>query len=125
MIGMLYTAAMQFYDNKNNRMAYKGRPVMIIGQADESDYIILPVSRVTQRQHLSAKYDFKIDPAVYTFSGLSCISYVRTHKQMIINKGQLSRAISDFRREYPKEYKSIINLVDEFQKEMIEASLSL
>ena len=53
MIGKAYISTFQFYDNRNRRMAFKNRPVLIVGKADASDYVILPISRVTN----SANFD--------------------------------------------------------------------
>ena len=59
MIGKAYWAIFKYYDSSAHMMAFKKRPVLIIGQADESDYVVLPISRVTRREHIDQKYDFK------------------------------------------------------------------
>lgn len=40
MIGKEYVSMLKFYDNKNNRMAFKKRPVLIVGKEYSSDYVI-------------------------------------------------------------------------------------
>ncbi|MED9965379.1 MAG: hypothetical protein UFJ18_01115 [Blautia sp.] len=50
MIGTVCTA-FKYYDSAKRRMAFKGRPVLVIGKADDSDYVVLPISRVTKRDY--------------------------------------------------------------------------
>lgn len=52
MIGEAYWAIFKYYDSSAHRMAFKKRPVLIIGKADESDYVVLPISRVTRQEHI-------------------------------------------------------------------------
>ena len=59
MIGKAYWAIFKYDDSSAHMMAFKKRPVLISGQADESDYVGLPISRVTRREHIDQKYDFK------------------------------------------------------------------
>lgn len=50
---------------------------------------------------------------------LKAISYVHTHKQTVLNKGELGNCIADFRSEYQDSYISVIALVEEFQNNLI------
>ena len=120
MIGKAYWAIFKYYDNTAHKMAFKKRPVLIIGQADESDYVVLPISRVTRREHIDQKYDFEIQVSNYPKLSLKTTSYIRTHKQSVVNVGELSDEITDFRNEYPNAYIEVIALVEEFQKQLIE-----
>ena len=52
----------QYYDKTKQKMSFKGRPVLIIGEADKNDYNVLPVSRVTDKKYLDPFYDIPIDP---------------------------------------------------------------
>lgn len=119
MIGKTYWAIFKFYDNSQQKMAFKKRPVLIIGEADKSDYIVLPISRVTQKQNLDLHYDFELQPLDYPLLSLKAISYVRTHKQTVLNKGELGNCIADFGSEYQDSYISVIALVEEFQNNLI------
>lgn len=101
-------------------MAFKKRPVLIIGQADESDYVVLPISRVTRREHIDQKYDFEIQVSNYPKLSLKTTSYIRTHKQSVVNVGELADENADFRNEYSNAYIEVIALVEEFQKQLIE-----
>lgn len=39
MIGKMYWAIFKFYNISKHRMAFKKRPVLIIGEADQKDYV--------------------------------------------------------------------------------------
>ena len=123
MIGKAYWAIFQYYDGKLNKMAFKKRPVLIIGKADDKDWVVLPISRVTRREYLNPHYDFEIDVLSYPKMSLKQTSYVRTHKQAILNEGELSSCIADFRREYQDAYIEIMALVEEFQKDLISKAI--
>lgn len=78
MIGKAYVSTFQFYDNRNHRMSFKNRPVLIVGQADAADYVILPISRVTNSANLDMDYDFKVEPQDVPMMNLTQTSYIRT-----------------------------------------------
>ena len=120
MTGKIYWATFKYYDNVSHRMAFKKRPVLIIGKADKKDYVVLPVSRVTQREHLDPHYDFELQSKDYPALSFKTTSYIRTHKQTIVNSGELADCIADFREEYPDAYISVMALVEEFQKELLD-----
>lgn len=122
MIGTICISAFKYYDNTKHRMAFKGRPVLVIGKADNSDYVVLPISRVTKRENLDPRYDYEMKPEIYADSALklSATSYVRTHKQATLNEGEITKQVINFKCEFPEAYSVIINLVEEFQKKMIE-----
>ncbi|MCM1155178.1 MAG: hypothetical protein NC314_07375 [Roseburia sp.] len=105
-------------------MAFKKRPILIIGQADERDYIVLPISRVTRREHLDPHYDFEMQILEYPVLVLKETSYIRTHKQTVVNEGELADCIADFKKEYPEAYISVLALVEEFQKDLIDKAIS-
>lgn len=123
MIGKAYWAIFKYYDSSAHMMAFKKRPVLIIGQADESNYVVLPISRVTRREHIDQKYDFKMQAADYPKLSLKATSYIRTHKQPVANIGELADPIADFKNEYPDAYVEVIALVEEFQKKLDEDAL--
>ena len=123
MIGKAYWAIFKYYDNSAHRMAFKKRPVLIIGQADGSDYVVLPISRVTRRENIDQRYDFEIRVRDYPMLSLKATSYIRTHKQSVANIGELAERIVDFKKEYPDAYVEVIALVEEFQKKLIDDAL--
>ena len=123
MIGKVYVSTFKFYDTKNQCMGFKKRPVLIVGKADAADYIILPISRVTNTANLDVEYDYKIEPNDVPLMNLSQVSYVRTHKQSVVHTGELTTEIVDFRAEYPEKYLDIICKMEEFQKSIINNAI--
>lgn len=123
MIGKAYWAIFKYYDSSAHRMAFKKRPVLIIGKADESDYIVLPISRVTRQEHIDQRYDFEMQVTDYPKLSLKDTSYIRTHKQSVANIGELANQIADFKNEYPDAFVEVIALVKEFQKKLIDEAL--
>lgn len=120
MIGEAYWAIFKYYDSSLHRMAFKKRPVLIIGEADEKDYVVLPISRVTRRDHLDSYFDFEMLVSDYPALALKDTSYIRTHKQSIANIGELNSRIADFRKEYPDAYIEVMLRVEKFQKGLID-----
>ncbi len=123
MIGKTYVSTFQFYDRKANKMSFKNRPVLIIGQADVSDYVILPISRVTNQGNIDMHYDVPLEPAKVPLMNLTQLSYVRTHKQSVVHAGELTREIVDFKSKYEDLYLDIIGKVEEFQNELINNAI--
>ena len=121
MIGTVCISAFKYYDSAKQKMLFKGRPVLVIGRADSSDYVVLPISRVTKRENLDAHYDYEMKPETYARSALqlSAVSYVRTHKQAVLNEGEITKQIFNLKQEFPEEYAEIIDLVEEFQRNLI------
>ena len=50
MIGMVCTSVFQYYDSSQKKMAFKGRPILVIGKADAGDYVALPISEPTSNR---------------------------------------------------------------------------
>ena len=119
MIGKAYISTYKYFDNRTHRMAFKNRPVLIVGQADSSDYIILPVSRITNQGNVDSYYDVSIEPADVPLMNLTQRSYIRSHKQSVVHLGELTREIVDFRKEYEDIYLDVISKMEEFQKNLI------
>ena len=123
MIGKAYWATLKYFNSSLHKMAFKKRPVLIIGQADARDYIVLPISRVTKKEHLDLYYDFEMTVPEYSALSLKETSYIRTHKQTVINEGELADCIADFKEAYPDAYLSVLALVEEFQKNLVHKAL--
>lgn len=123
MIGKAYISTFQFYNNHTHKMEFKNRPILIVGQADSTDYVVLPISRVTNYANLDHNYDIPIDPAVVPLMNLKQRSYIRTHKQSVIHLGELTKEIVDFKKEYPDIYINVIAKMEEFQKHIIDNAL--
>ena len=123
MIGKAYVSTFQFYDNRNHRMSFKNRPVLVVGQADVTDYVILPISRVTNSVNIDSEYDYCINPQDVPLMNLTQVSYIRTHKQCVVYLGELTKEIVDFKTEYPDIYIDVIAKMEEFQKKLIDRAL--
>lgn len=87
------------------------------------DYVILPISRVTNQHNLDSNYDVPIDPADVPLMNLTQRSYIRTHKQAVVNEGQLTRQIVDFRKEYLDIYADVISKMKDFQETLVRKAL--
>lgn len=120
MIGKAYVSTFQFYNNRTHRMEFKNRPVLIVGKADATDYVILPISRVPNCTNLDSDYDIKIEPQDVPLMNLKQTSYIRTHKQAVVNAGELTKEIVDFKSEYQDKYINVIVKMEEFQKKIID-----
>ncbi|MEZ3447061.1 MAG: hypothetical protein K1W30_18375 [Lachnospiraceae bacterium] len=123
MIGKAYVSTFQFYNNHTHKMEFKNRPILIVGQADSTDYVVLPISRVTNFANLDNNYDVPIEPSDVPLMNLKQRSYVRTHKQCVIHLGELTKEIVDFKNEYPDIYINIIAKMEAFQKHLIDNAL--
>ena len=122
MIGKVYTALFQFYDNKQRKMRFKERPVLIIGDAHNDDYVVLPISTVSNPHNIDGHYDIMLVPQEVSLMKLRATSYIRTHRQTTIHRGQLHKEIVDLRREYKQLYCTIISRVEEFQVNIIASA---
>lgn len=60
-IGMAYISEFPFYDKVKKKHAYKRRPILIIGKSDSEDYLVLPISRITNKNNLDFYYDVKLE----------------------------------------------------------------
>lgn len=123
MIGKICTSITPFYNSSKKAQEFKSRPILIIGLADASDYNVLPISRVTNSYNLDAVYDIPIDPAQYPLLLLTSQSYIRTHKQTIINHGSIGKTISDLKAVYEELYLDILSKLEQYNKSLIDSAL--
>lgn len=123
MTGKAYVSVFKFYDNTKCAMGFKCRPVLIVGQADANDYVVLPISRVTNAGNRDSYYDVPLVPADVPLMNLKQVSYVRTHKQAVVHIAELTKEIVDFKNAYPDTYLDILAKMEEFQKGIIDRAL--
>lgn len=121
LIGKAYVSIFKYYDTKTKSVSFKKRPVLVIGKADNTDYVVLPISRVSNQNNLDSYFDVPITPSNVPLMNLKQSSYIRTHKQTIINYGELVEKIVDFKKEYEELYIEIILKTEEFQKNLKNA----
>lgn len=121
MIGKIYKSLLPFYDRMAKTQEFKSRPCLIIGQADSGDYVILPISSVSDRSKIDFVYDICLKQSVFNF--LKKDSYLRTHKQTVVNIMFLRDEIVDFKKLYSDTYTEALLKVKEFQEQMILKAL--
>lgn len=119
-IGDTYISVFKFYDAKKGKMGFKKRPVLVIGKADDTDYVVLPISRVTKRENLDLIYDIEVEKEKFPLMNLKENSYIRTHKQAVLNKGDLIHKVVNIKSEYSSLYHLVIKNVEDFQVELIK-----
>lgn len=122
MIGMFCVATFPYYDTSTGRNKFKKSPMIILGQADSSDYVTLPVSKVSIKENIDDEYDLEIVCDEYPLLNLNCTSYIRTHKQTITNRNGI-RTIISVKDTYPELWLSILQKIEDFQKKIIDHGL--
>lgn len=124
MIGEIRKTMLPFYDTRARRMSIKSRPALIIAKADTDDYVALPVSRITKQENRDSKYDVEVDPQIYSMLNLTSVSYVRTHKQTIVNASNMGSMIGDMKGNYDELYLHILELREEFSAEITNQAIN-
>ena len=124
MVGKIGIFLSPYYDMARKVNSFKRRPALIVGIADAGDYNVLPISKITQRQHFDFDYDIPIDITIYPNLNLTQNpSYIRVHKQTVFNSRALDKTISNPKIDYPDLYLSIITKLEEYNKKLIEKAL--
>ena len=121
MIGKICISRLPYYDIKSNHKSFKKRPVLIIGKADDSDFVALLLSTVSREEYRHELYDVRIEPDEYPLLKLKHTSFIRTHKQTTIHKGDVDQTpICDLRICYPELFFFVLSRVEHFQKYMLD-----
>lgn len=123
MTGKACVSVTKYYDRKLQRMSLKKRPVLVIGHSDETDFVALPISRITAQHHIDSDYDYPLEVEDFPAMNLTAKSYIRTHKQFITGEAEITKVICDFRLEYPEAYAAALELVRRFQANLLEHAL--
>jgi len=122
-IGKLCTIKTPYYDTTTKAMSFKARPALVIGKADTNEFVILPVSSVTDRSKLDPSYDIKIGPLSQPLLNLAHECYVRTHKQTVAHSASVVKTIGDMKTDYPDLYADVLCKVEEFQSRLIDEAI--
>lgn len=122
-IGEIRKTFTPYYDKVLKKQSIKSRPALIVGMADSSDYVVLPVSRVSIQSNRDADYDIEVDQAQYPLLYLNSVSYIRTHKQTVIHAAEIGDAISDLRNSYEDLYLTVIEKRDTFNRILTDRAL--
>lgn len=117
--GSICVSIVPYYNSSTGKNDFKKRPVLVLGAADSGDYNVLPISRVTNSRNLDLTYDIQIDPSTYPSLKLTAISYVRIHKQTVVNKASLNE-ISNMKKDYPDFFIQILDKLNEYNNYLIE-----
>lgn len=123
MIGKIIKALTPFYNSQTHRQDFKVRPALVIAKADNTDYVVLPVSKVSRQENIDPTYDVKVDPAYYPLLNLRVVSYVRTHKQTIVHGGEVGDVIGDLKGQYEDLYVDIMSKWESFSASIREQAL--
>lgn len=81
MIGKIVKIRTPYYDRLSKTTKFKLRPGLVIGNygLTDSDYIVLPVSKVSDKRMRHPKYDLEIYPKDFPLSNLKVYSFIRCH----------------------------------------------
>lgn len=112
--GKICVSVIAFYNSKTGKREFKSRPVLVLAKIDHGDYAVLPVSRVTKTEYLHPRYDIPVTCHEFPALHLDYDSYIRTHKQTVINEKDITSELSDCRTEYPDLYVDILAHLEEF-----------
>jgi len=123
MIGKVLTFLTPYYNPQKSKNSFKARPVLIIGSADASDYNALPISTITKKANIDADYDYSIDPVGYPLLNLKTRSYVRIHKQTVVNIRSIGKLLGDMKNDYPELYLEILLKLEQYNKNLVIEAL--
>ena len=123
MIGKVYQSIVDYYDSKTRSTRKKVRPVLIVGGPRNNDYIVLPISTITNRANLDPVYDILIDDAERTVLNLSKECFIRAHKQMPVHQAQLIRQKGNMKDDLPELYLTALEKMEQFQRFISENAL--
>lgn len=123
MIGWYCIATFPYYNSRTNRNEFKERPILVIGQADNTDFVTLPISKVSHRENVDIEYDVAIPISDYPLMNLRFDSFIRTHKQTITNKSSIIRQVVNVKEEYQDLWLDILSKVEIFQRNLTNTGL--
>lgn len=123
LIGKIVVARMPYYDNKKNKIGFKGRPALIIGAEKTTfpcDFTLLPLSRVNHSQHIHSHFDIKLNEENCKSLNLnSSPSYIRCHKPYTTSSSDISAdCISDLKNVHEAIYIEVEEAFINFSKEL-------
>lgn len=101
----------------------KKRTALIIGKADNKDYVVLPLSTITKQNKRDMYFDLEITSAKYPALQLTRTSYVRMHKQLTVHNSQIYTEIAELKKFYPDFFREILAKVKEFQQTLQDEAM--
>ena len=118
MTGWYCTSVFPYYDKVTCKKSFKVRPMLVIGESDSDEYVVLPVSKVSDKRRIHPVYDIKMEPADYPLLGLKVTSYLRVHKQTIMYTSDITRKICNVCDAYPDWYLEMCEKLAMFNKKI-------
>lgn len=110
-IGELRTSRFKYFDVKTNRLAFKSRPILIVGCEKEvgpCDFTVLPVSTISNPTNIIPDFDIFISKDDFPTLNLSRDSYCRTSKVSTVHSKDVgNRKIASLKDVYPELYHEI------------------
>lgn len=126
MIGKIYRSITDYYDLPTNTTKKKSRPVLILSNPRNNDYTVLPLSTIGRRENVDLEYDIKLDPTLFPKLRLNKVSYIRTHKRLVVHRASLdiTSSLRDIKTDYPDLYLEIIEKMMNYNNIIEEEALS-
>ena len=109
LIGKIILGRFPYFDIMKRENRFKVRPMLVIGKADKKenpDFNVLPLSTIKDKSKINPRYDYKFK--------LRKESYIRIHKQNIINIRSVEKVVIDFKEEYKNDWEEIRKLHFEY-----------
>ena len=103
-----------FFNKEKRELGFKQRPGLVLGNTQNNDFIVLPISRVSNKKYLDANYDVFLDSKKLRHLNLTSDSYVRTNKQTPIFISQIDVKICNIKKEYPELYDTVLRMAEQF-----------
>ncbi|XJS09829.1 hypothetical protein ACF3NG_06695 [Aerococcaceae bacterium WGS1372] len=119
-IGKIYKVRFPYFDSSTKKRKFKARPMLIIGIEKNNfpcDFVVLPVSSVSNSDNISREFDKKITGNDCTLLNLKKDpSYIRIHKQGTANSNDVDRngQICDLKQTLPVLYRELNDLSVKF-----------
>jgi hypothetical protein len=125
MIGKIVKCLTQYYDMRLQRNSIKSRPALVLKSPVNDDYVVLPISSISNRANVNPIYDIEIDPVKFPKINLTRLSYVRTHRIVSIPRQQIDTSviIGDLKLDYEELFLEIVEKVEQFHNEIMEGLL--
>lgn len=126
MIGKIYRSITDYYDLPTNTTKKKSRPVLILSNPRNNDYTVLPLSTIGRRENVDLEYDIKLDPTLFPKLRLNKVSYIRTHKRLVVHRASLdiTSSLGDIKTDYPDLYLEIIEKMMNYNNIIEEEALN-
>lgn len=110
-IGELRTSRFKYFDVRTNSLAFKSRPILIVGCEKESgpcDFTVLPISTISNPANVIPGFDIFISKQTFPVLNLSRDSYCRASKVSTVHSKDVGTArIASLKDAYPELYQEI------------------